>query len=178
VKRWRSIIRRAWSFCRRDAETASEQAAAVILLVNGAGIRQLRAMGTFVQGWAQVARGHKHEGLEQIYEGSRAIAATGNDAGRPLVLGVLAEVHSQAGQFDAGWSCVTEALAAVESATRSRAELHSAVVASPALLTAAKASVHTGPTPRQTDPPGYAPRPNTPNTKGRPASFPVAGYGP
>jgi predicted ATPase len=111
---------------RRDAETAYEQAQAAISLSTEQGFASFRAMGTFVQGWAQVARGHQHEGLEQIHESSRAIAATGNDVGRPLVLGVLAEVHSQAGQFDAGWSCVTEALAAVEESGRRdyEAELH------------------------------------------------------
>jgi len=41
-------------------------------------------------------------------------------------LGVLAEVHSQASQFDAGWSCVTEALAGEEESGRRdyEAELH------------------------------------------------------
>jgi predicted ATPase len=111
---------------RRDAETAYEQAQAVISLSTEQGFASFRAMGTFVQGWAQVARGHQHEGLEQIHEGSQAIAATGNDVGRPLVLGVLAEVHRQASQVDAGWSCVPEALAAVEESGRRdyEAELH------------------------------------------------------
>jgi hypothetical protein len=40
---------------RRDAETAYEQAAAVISLSTEQGFASFRAMGTFVQGWAQVA---------------------------------------------------------------------------------------------------------------------------
>jgi predicted ATPase/class 3 adenylate cyclase len=111
---------------RRDAETAYEQARAAISLSTEQGFASFRAMGTFMQGWAQVEQGHKHEGLEQMHEGLRAIAATGNDVARPLCLGVLAEVHSRAGQFDAGWSCVTEALVAVEESGRRdyEAELH------------------------------------------------------
>jgi predicted ATPase/class 3 adenylate cyclase len=111
---------------RRDAESAYDQAQAAISLSTEQGFASFRAMGTFMQGWAQVEQGHKPEGLEQMREGLRAIAATGNDVARPLVLGVLAEVHSQAGQFDAGWSCVTEALVAVEESGRRdyEAELH------------------------------------------------------
>jgi predicted ATPase len=111
---------------RRDAETAYERAQAAISLSTEQGFASFRAMATFMQGWARVEQGHKHEGLEQMHEGLRAIAATGNDVARPLVLGVLAEVHSQAGQCDAGWSCVTEALAAVEESGRRdyEAELH------------------------------------------------------
>jgi predicted ATPase len=102
----------------RNAAAASAQAAACRALSTERGFALFGAMSLFVQGWVRFEQGEGHAGLEQMHEGMRATAATGNEIARSLFSGVYARVYSQAGQIDEGWSAVQQALDAVEASGR------------------------------------------------------------
>jgi len=111
---------------RREPQAAQDQAEAAMALCAEQGFAQLLEFGRLLRGWALAARQQGEDGIAHIHEGLVAYQSTGAAIGRPQQLALLAEVHGQMRQAEAGLVVLTEALTVVgQTGERSyEAELH------------------------------------------------------
>jgi predicted ATPase len=110
----------------REAQTAHEQAEALMALATEQGFALFGAMGMILRGGALTALGQRGEQISQLRQGLAAYRATGTALWTPYFLALLAEAYGQDGQVEAGLAALAEALTAAH-ATGERwgeAELH------------------------------------------------------
>src|SRR5204863_1241698 len=69
--------------------------------------------GSLLYGWTLAHGGQAGEGLEQMYQGLRALRATGAELHGPYFLVLLAELYGIIGQPEAGLTMLAEAMALV-----------------------------------------------------------------
>lgn len=75
------------------------------------------AMGLVFKGWAQAISGDVDGGVTNLKHGIDGARITGACMDRPYFLGLLAEAHTAASQYDEGLDAVDEALADIEDRT-------------------------------------------------------------
>ena len=112
--------------CRREPEAALAWAEATITSAQQLGYVYREAMGRVLRGWALATLGDAPHGIREITEGIAASRSTGARMEDPHYLALLADANLRAGQLDAGYSAVDEA---IELASRERSlfyepELH------------------------------------------------------
>ena len=66
-----------------------------------------------MQGWALAMQGDVATGVAQMAQGWNAVQQTGLQLYRPYLLALLAEAYGQAGQPEAGLTCLAEAVTRV-----------------------------------------------------------------
>jgi predicted ATPase len=96
---------------RREPRAVYEQAEAAIALCTEQRFAYYLALGTTMQGWAQVAEAQAVEGLAQMRHGLAALRATGASLRLPYYLALLAEACGRTGQAAEGLTLLAEALA-------------------------------------------------------------------
>jgi predicted ATPase len=89
-------------------------AEAVIDLATAHGLAHRVAQGRLLQGWALAMQGDAATGVAQITQGWEEVQQLGQQLYRPYQLALLAEAYGQAGQPEAGLSCLAEAVTRVE----------------------------------------------------------------
>jgi predicted ATPase len=72
------------------------------------------AQGIAYRGWALAEQGQREEGTAQMRKGLAAWRVAGAELGRPYYLALLAGVHGEEGQAEAGLAVLAEALATVK----------------------------------------------------------------
>src|SRR4029079_35336 len=103
--------------CRREPEAALAWAEATITSAQQLGYVYREAMGRVLRGWALATLRDAAHGIREITEGIAASRSTGARMEDPHYLALLADANLRAGQLDAGYSAVDEAL---ELASRER----------------------------------------------------------
>jgi predicted ATPase len=111
---------------RREARAVQARAEATIALARDHGFAYWLAFGTVLCGWSLAIQGQWMEGHAQLQRGLDAWRATGAGNSGPYFLTLLVEVHRQAGQIDAGFTVLAEALMLVDKTAERwyEAELH------------------------------------------------------
>jgi DNA-binding SARP family transcriptional activator len=111
---------------RRDPSQLRQRAAAAAALSERWGFQMLAASATAPLGWAQAVEGDPAGGAALLRQALARLEATGAQATRPLLLGLLAEAERLAGRPDQALRLLDNALAQInESGERSwEAELH------------------------------------------------------
>ncbi len=99
---------------RQEPEAVQQQAEAAITLASEQRFEFWLATGIIMQGWALVELGKTDLGINQLRRGIAAHAATGAKISWTYFLGLLAQAHAKAGQFEAGLAVLKEALSTVE----------------------------------------------------------------
>jgi predicted ATPase len=99
---------------RRRMQATQEMAEATIALSTEHGFPHWLAQGVIYRGWALAEQGQREEGIAQMREGLAAWRAVGAEMGRPYYLALLAEVHGEEGQAEAGLALLAEALATIK----------------------------------------------------------------
>src|SRR5439155_25000592 len=120
---WLHQMRREWPLTHERAEAA-------IALGDEQGFAIPVALGMVFRGWALAERssepgaglGQVEEGIAQMQQGLAAWRATGAEAVTPYILALLAEVYAKAGQREAGFTRLAEALAVVNATGERRWE--------------------------------------------------------
>jgi DNA-binding SARP family transcriptional activator/predicted ATPase len=107
---------------RRDAMHTHACTEAVIALCEQHGFKQLRAMGTVLNGWAVADQGQLGAGIEQIEQGLRDWRSTGSVVGSVCWHYMLAEAYGKRGQPEKGLHVLAEALAEIEQRGERRGE--------------------------------------------------------
>jgi class 3 adenylate cyclase/tetratricopeptide (TPR) repeat protein len=103
--------RTAWfHLLRREATAAREAAEASAALSQDQGFAQVLALATQCRGAALALQGQLDEGMAQMQQGLEAFRATGAEMHLTWYLSNLAWTYGQAGQVEAGWSVLAEAL--------------------------------------------------------------------
>ena len=98
---------------RRDVAATQAAAEAVLALALAQGLEHRVAQGRLLRGWALAMQGDAATGMAQITQGWEAVQRTGQQLYRPYVLALLAEAYGQAGQPEAGLTCLAEAVTRV-----------------------------------------------------------------
>jgi tetratricopeptide (TPR) repeat protein len=98
---------------RRDLGATQASAEAVLALALAQGLEHRVAQGRLLRGWALAMQGDVATGVPQMEQGWEAVQRTGLQLYRPYVLALLAEAYGQAGQPEAGLTCLAEALTRV-----------------------------------------------------------------
>ena len=99
---------------RRDPQLLRERAAAAAALCERWGFQMLAVSATAPLGWAQAIEGDPAGGARQLRQALARWAATGSQAARPQLLGLLAEAEQLAGRPDEALRLLDEALAQVD----------------------------------------------------------------
>ena len=99
---------------RRDVAATRASAEATLALATTHGFEHRVAQGHIMQGWALAMQGDAATGVAQMEQGWEAVQRTGLQLYRPYVLALLAEAYGQAGQPEAGLTCLAEAVTLVE----------------------------------------------------------------
>jgi class 3 adenylate cyclase/predicted ATPase len=100
---------------RREREMVKAEADVVAALTAEHRVApHYRAAAEILRGWALVARTRPEDSIGRIRQGISDWRATGAGIRLSLFLALLAEVHRDSGQFDAGLEVLDEALALVE----------------------------------------------------------------
>ena len=99
---------------RRDVAATRASAEATLALATAHGFAHRVAQGHILQGWALAMQGDAATGVAQMEQGWEAVQRTGLQLYRPYVLALLAEAYGQAGQPEAGLTCLAEAVTRVE----------------------------------------------------------------
>jgi predicted ATPase len=99
---------------RRECQGIFERADAANTVAAAQQVALVLAVGPIMRGWALAMQGQGAEGLTQLHQGLDAYRATGAAFQRPHFLSMLAEVHRNLGQPEAGLTALREALALVE----------------------------------------------------------------
>jgi adenylate cyclase len=99
---------------RRDMAATQASAEATMALATVHGLAHRVAQGRLLQGWALAMQGDAATGVAQIAQGWRAVQRLGQQLYRPYQLVLLAEAYGQAGQPEAGLTCLAEAVTRVE----------------------------------------------------------------
>ena len=97
--------------CRQEPQQALEWAEATIDAAEERGYAYRVAMGQVLRGWAVAALGDAEAGVEEIVRGMRASRATGARMDEPHYLGLLGDAYLRAGEVEAAWATLDEALA-------------------------------------------------------------------
>jgi predicted ATPase len=111
---------------RRDVVATQASAEAVLALALAQSLAHRVAQGRLLLGWALAMQGDAATGVARMEQGWEAVQRTGLQLYRPYFLALLAEAYGQAGQPEAGLTCLAEAATRVE-ATEERwweAEVH------------------------------------------------------
>jgi predicted ATPase len=98
---------------RREAQTAQEQAEAMIAICEEQGFTFWWGWGMFYRGWALVAQGHGEEGVAQMRQQGIVRFADDRLMG-PYARALLAEACAHSGQTAEGWTVLEKALAEVD----------------------------------------------------------------
>ena len=98
---------------RRDVAATRASAEATLALATTHGFEHRVAQGHIMQGWALAMQGDAATGVAQMEQGWEAVQRTGLQLYRPYVLALLAEAYGQAGQPEAGLTCLAEAVTRV-----------------------------------------------------------------
>ena len=98
---------------RRDVGATQAAAEAVLALALAQGLEHRVAQGRLLRGWALAMQGDAATGIAQLEQGWEAVQRTGLQLYRPYVLALLAEAYGQAGQPEAGLTCLAEAVTRV-----------------------------------------------------------------
>jgi predicted ATPase len=98
---------------RRDGEAVQEHARATMALASEQGFPLYLALGTILWGWALAARGHREDGITQMYQGLDASRTVGNELVLPHFPTMLAEAYGVGGQAEEGLAVLEMAMAAV-----------------------------------------------------------------
>jgi predicted ATPase len=98
---------------RRDLGATQASAEAVLALALAQGLEHRVAQGHIMQGWALAMQGDAATGVAQMAQGWEAVQRTGLQLYRPYFLALLAEAYGQAGQPEAGLTCLAEAVTRV-----------------------------------------------------------------
>jgi adenylate cyclase len=107
---WAHIFTAVLSQYRRDMAAVQAHAETVMALATVQGLGHRLAQGRILQGWALAMQGDAATGVAHLQQGLVATQGTGQMLHRPYSLALLAEVHGQAGQPEAGLSILDEAL--------------------------------------------------------------------
>jgi len=99
---------------RRDVAATQTYAEAMLALATAQGFEHRVAQGRIMRGWALAMQGDAATGVAHIQQGLEAIQSIGQKLNRPYYLVLLAEAYGQAGQPEAGLTCLAEALTLVE----------------------------------------------------------------
>jgi tetratricopeptide (TPR) repeat protein len=99
---------------RRDVAATQASAEAVLALALAQGLEHRVAQGRMLRGWALAMQGDAATGVAQMAQGWEAVQRTGLQLYRPYFLALLAEAYGQAGQPEAGLTCLAEAVTLVE----------------------------------------------------------------
>lgn len=97
----------------RNGQAVQQWGQAIIALATEQSLPYWLSLGTMYHGWALAVQGQPEVGIAQVQQGLAAHRATGARIGLCRWLGVLAELHGQAGQVDAGRRILEEADAVV-----------------------------------------------------------------
>jgi adenylate cyclase len=100
-------------FCR-EAQTAQQQAEAVMILATEQGFALWLALGTVIHGWALAIQGQGEAGIAEMRQGLTATLAMGVQAQQPYILGLLAEAYGAGGHAAAGLHALAEVAAVME----------------------------------------------------------------
>ena len=98
---------------RRDVAATQASAEAVVALATTHGLAHRVAQGQILQGWAWAMQGDAATGVAQIALGWETVQQGGQQLYRPYQLALLAEAYGQAGQPEAGLTCLAEAVTRV-----------------------------------------------------------------
>src|SRR6266508_1440192 len=111
---------------RRDAPLLRARAAAAAALAERWGFQMLAANATALLGWAQAIEGDPAGGAARLRQALARSQATGAQATRPLLLGLLAEAEQLAGRPGEALGLLDDALAQVDRSGERycEAELH------------------------------------------------------
>ena len=85
----------------------------VLALALAQGLEHRVAQGRMLRGWALAMQEDTATGVAQMEQGWEAVQRTGLQLYRPYVLALLAEAYGQAGQPEAGLTCLAEAVTRV-----------------------------------------------------------------
>jgi len=99
---------------RREIDAAHEQAEALVALATEQGFELFLAIGGVLHAGTRTELGQWEEQIGQIRQHLAAERKTGSAVWEPYFLGLLAEVHAQGGEVDAGLATLDEALAATQ----------------------------------------------------------------
>jgi class 3 adenylate cyclase/predicted ATPase len=95
---------------RDEPRTMQDRARALIALAHEQGLPFWATQGPIHLGWALAAQGHYDKGIAHMRQGLAEQRAMGVRLAEPLNLAVLAEGYQKAGQIEAGFAAVTEAI--------------------------------------------------------------------
>jgi predicted ATPase len=111
---------------RRETQVTQELGEATIALCTQHGFPLFLSMGTLYRGWALAKQGQGEQGIAQMRQGLTVYQATGQEAGQPHYLTLLAEAYGNTGQVEEGLNVLAEALAVAHKngEHRSEAELY------------------------------------------------------
>ncbi|HET8644859.1 MAG TPA: hypothetical protein VFO85_05190, partial [Vicinamibacteria bacterium] len=98
---------------RRDLGATQASAEAVLALALAQDLEHRVAQGRLLRGWALAMQGDVATSVPQMEQGWEAMQRTGLQLYRPYVLALLAEAYGQAGQPEAGLTCLAEAVTRV-----------------------------------------------------------------
>jgi predicted ATPase len=98
---------------RRDVAATQASAEAVLALALAQDLAHRVAQGRLLRGWALAMQGNAATGVAQMAQGWEAVQQTGLQLYRPYFLALLAEAYGQAGQPEAGLTCLAEAVTRV-----------------------------------------------------------------
>ena len=90
---------------RGEARAAQAEAEASLTLSRERGFGLLVTWATITQGWALAVQDHPEQGFVAAAEGLAVLRASGAEVRLPSYLALLAEMHGQAGQAEAGSAC-------------------------------------------------------------------------
>jgi tetratricopeptide (TPR) repeat protein len=99
---------------RRDVAATQVYAEAMMALATAQGFEHRVAQGRIMRGWALAMQGDAATGVAHIQQGLEAVQSIGQKLYHPYHLALLAEAYGQAGQPEAGLTCLAEALTLVE----------------------------------------------------------------
>jgi DNA-binding NtrC family response regulator/predicted ATPase/class 3 adenylate cyclase len=123
---WNLVITALIHQFRREHDAARTYAERVLTLAAEQGFPNWSAWGTVLQGWAVAEAGQVEAGQTHVRQGLAACQRLGSEIGRPLVLGMLAEMCGRAGQAAAGLDLLATALTLIDKSGEGvwEAELH------------------------------------------------------
>jgi predicted ATPase len=99
---------------RRDISATQTSAEALLALGTAQDFEHRVAQGRLFWGWARTMQGDTVTGVAHLQQGWEGIARVGLQLTRPYYLTLLAEAYGEAGQAEAGLTCLTEAFTLAE----------------------------------------------------------------
>ena len=99
---------------RRDVAATQAYVEALMALATAQGFEHRVAQGRILRGWALAMQGDAATGVAHIQQGLGVVQSIGQKLYQPYHLALLAEAYGQAGQPEAGLTCLATALTLVE----------------------------------------------------------------